>query len=226
MPGARPFRHHDVRIPSPSISAPSLGGEIGVPLEAVPYNGARPLIADLEKDRIPAGTGGITSFPRAPARRSPQATDDLRRQAHCRDRAQACRPCARAGIPQAPVQTNWYAFFAPPGMPAALVAAWTAELQGGCSSRAKSPSSFSNWASTVETSTPAEMAERASPRISRAWKATLDLLGIKSCQLMPPPQGASHATVQGVLAARLNQLPETQRVSIGPWDRLRLRQRP
>ena len=27
--------------------------------------------------------------------------------------------------------------------------------------------------------------------------------------------------VQGVLAAGLNQLSETQRVSIGPWDRLR-----
>src|SRR5262249_49810729 len=29
-------------------------------------------------------------------------------------------------------------------------------------------------------------------------------------------------TVQGVLAAWLNQLSETQRVSIGPWDRLRI----
>mgnify|MGYP006161281907 CR=1 FL=1 len=31
-------------------------------------------------------------------------------------------------------------------------------------------------------------------------------------------------SAEGVLAAGLNQLPETQRVSIGPWDRLRFRQ--
>src|ERR1700730_4395807 len=37
---------------------------------------------------------------------------------------------------------------------------------------------------------------------------------------------AGHHATEGVLAAWLNQLPETQGVSLGPWDRVRIDQYP
>src|SRR5437763_15602808 len=37
---------------------------------------------------------------------------------------------------------------------------------------------------------------------------------------------AGDRTIEGVLAAGLNQLPETQGVSLGPWDRVRIDQYP
>ena len=57
------------------------------------------------------------------------------------------------------VQTNWYAFFAPPDMPAALVAVWTAELRAVLQSREVSEQ-LQQLGLSVETSTPAEMAAR------------------------------------------------------------------
>jgi len=74
-------------------------------------------------------------------------------------------------------QTNWYAFFAPPGMSAALVAAWTAELRAVLESREVSQQ-LQQQGLTVETSTPAEMAARLASDF-RNWKAALDSLGMK-----------------------------------------------
>ena len=39
-----------------------IGHALGARLEAVYYKGASPLVIDLEQGRIPAGTGGVTSF--------------------------------------------------------------------------------------------------------------------------------------------------------------------
>ncbi|MGQ0584357.1 MAG: tripartite tricarboxylate transporter substrate-binding protein [Reyranella sp.] len=152
-----------------------VGREIGAPLEAVPYNGARPLIADLEKERIPAGTAGITSFlvPQRGGRLKILMTSAAKRGPI----APKVPTVVELGFPNL-VQTNWYAFFAPPGMPAALVAAWTAELRAVLQSREVSEQ-LQQLGLTVETSTPAEMAERLAADF-KAWKATLDLLGIKS----------------------------------------------
>jgi tripartite-type tricarboxylate transporter receptor subunit TctC len=75
------------------------------------------------------------------------------------------------------VQTNWYAFFAPPGMQAPLAAAWTAELRAVLQSREVSEQ-LQQLGLKVETSTPAEMAERLASDF-KDWKATLDMLGVK-----------------------------------------------
>jgi tripartite-type tricarboxylate transporter receptor subunit TctC len=74
-------------------------------------------------------------------------------------------------------QTNWYAFFAPPGMSAALVAAWTAELWAVVQSR-EVREQLQQLGLTVETSTPAEMAARLASDFTE-WKAILDSLGMK-----------------------------------------------
>jgi len=151
-----------------------LGREIGVPLEAVPYNGARPLIADLEEGRIPAGTGGITSFlvPQRGGRLKILMTSAAKRGAI----APKVPTATELGFPKL-VQSNWYAFFAPPGMPAPLVEVWTAELRAVIQSREVSEQ-LQQLGLTVETSTPAEMAARLASDF-KEWKATLDSLGVK-----------------------------------------------
>ena len=151
-----------------------VGREIGVPLGAVPYNGARALVADLEPGRIPAGTGGITSFlvPQRGGRLKVLMISGAKRLAM----APNVPTALELGFPKLQ-QTNWYAFFAPPGMSAALVAAWTAELRAVLESREVSQQ-LQQQGLTVETSTPAEMAARLASDF-RNWKAALDSLGMK-----------------------------------------------
>ena len=151
-----------------------VGREIGVPLESVPYTGARPLVADLEHGRIPAGTGGFTSFlvPQRGGRLKILMTSAAKRSAM----APNVPTTLELGFPKLQ-QTNWYAFFAPPGMSAALVAAWTAELRAVLQSR-EVREQLQQLGLTVETSTPAEMAARLASDF-KEWKAALDLLGVK-----------------------------------------------
>lgn len=151
-----------------------VGREIGVPLEAVPYNGARTLVADLEQDRIPAGTGGLTSFlvPQRGGRLRMLLTSAAKRSAM----APNVPTSLELGLPKLQ-QSNWYAFFAPPGMSAALVAAWTTELRAVLQSR-EVREQLQQMGLTVETSTPAEMAARLASDF-KDWKAVLDSLGMK-----------------------------------------------
>ena len=147
----------------------ALGREIGIPLEAVPYRGARPLVADLEQGRIPAGTGGITSFlvPHRGGRL--RLSDDLRRQAHCRGPERA--DCARAGISQAPAVQLVRV------LRAARDAGGTGRsLDHGTSGRlsglARSPTSSCSWASRSKPRRRPKW-RRASPRTSKAGRRSL-----------------------------------------------------
>jgi tripartite-type tricarboxylate transporter receptor subunit TctC len=151
-----------------------VGREIGVPLESVPYAGARPLVADLEQGRIPAGTGGLTSFlvPQRGGRLRMLLTSAAKRSAM----APNVPTTLELGLPRLQ-QTNWYAFFAPPGMSAAMVAVWTAELRAALQSR-EVREQLQQMGLTVETSTPAEMAARLASDF-KEWKAVLDSLGMK-----------------------------------------------
>jgi tripartite-type tricarboxylate transporter receptor subunit TctC len=74
-------------------------------------------------------------------------------------------------------QSNWYGFFAPPGMATPLVAAWTKELRAALESREVSDQ-FRQLGFQIETSTPAELAARLAEDFPR-WRETLDLLGLK-----------------------------------------------
>ena len=151
-----------------------VGREIGVPLESVPYRGARPLVADLEEGRIPAGTGGITSF------LTPQRGGRLKVLMISAAKRLKVAPqvptVVELGFPKL-VQTNWYAFFAPPGMSAPLVAAWTAELRKALQSREVSEQ-LGQLGFEVQTSSPDELAERLASDF-RNWKELLDSLGVK-----------------------------------------------
>ncbi len=150
-----------------------LGREIGVPLEAVAYGGARPLIGDLEKGRIPAGTGGITSFlvPERGGRLKVLMISAAKRLAI----APQVPTVAEVGVPKLQ-QTNWYGFFAPPGMSAQLVETWAVELRKVLQSRDVSEQ-LRQLGFSVQTSTPAELAERLATDL-KDWKTTLDTLGV------------------------------------------------
>ena len=151
-----------------------VGREIGVPLEAVPYRGARPLVADLENGRIPAGTGGITSF------LAPQRGGRLKVLMISAARRLKVAPqiptVLEVGFPRLE-QSNWYAFFGPRGMPAELVAAWTAELRKVLQSREVSEQ-LGQLGFEVQTSSPDELAERLASDLKN-WKELLDTLGVK-----------------------------------------------
>ena len=152
-----------------------VGREIGVPLEAVPYRGARPLVADLEQGRIPAGTGGITSL-LAPQRGG--RLNVLMISAAKRLKVAPTVPTVtELGFPKLE-QTNWYGFFAPPGMPAELVAAWNTELGNALQSREVSEQ-LQQLGFEVETSAPNELADRLASDL-RNWKQLLDTLGLKT----------------------------------------------
>lgn len=151
-----------------------VGREIGVPLEAVAYRGARPLVADLEQGGIPAGTGGITSLlaPHRGGRLNVLMISAARRLKV----APQVPTVIELGFPKLE-QTNWYAFFAPPGMPAELVAAWNAELRKILQSREVSEQ-LQQLGFEVETSAPNELADRLASDL-RNWKELLDTLGLK-----------------------------------------------
>jgi tripartite-type tricarboxylate transporter receptor subunit TctC len=149
-----------------------LGREIGVPLEPVPYRGARPLLADLDLGRIPAGAGGMTSF--LPAHRAGRVKVLMISAAERLAAAPDVLTVAELGFPKLQ-QSNWYAFFAPPGMPASLVAAWTTELRAALQSREVSDQ-LEQLGFRVETSTPAELAARLAADV-RIWKEMLDSPG-------------------------------------------------
>lgn len=151
-----------------------LGREIGVPLEAVPYRGARPLLADLEQGRIPAGTAPVTTLviPHRAGRVRLLMTSGAKRLAALPD----LPTVSELGFPKLQM-TNWYAFFAPPGMPPALAASWTAELRAVLESREVSQQLL-QLGFQVETSTPAELAERLTADF-RNWRGLLDSMGIK-----------------------------------------------
>jgi tripartite-type tricarboxylate transporter receptor subunit TctC len=152
-----------------------VGREIGIPLEAVPFRGARPLVADLEQGRIPAGTGGITSFlsSHRGGRLKVLAISSAKRLKAAPD----IPTVAELGFPGLE-QTNWYAFFAPPGMSEPLIAAWNAELRKCLHSR-EVAEQLGQLGFEVQTSTPAEMADRLAADF-RKWKEVLDSLGLKT----------------------------------------------
>lgn len=152
-----------------------VGREIGVALEAVPYRGARPLVADLEQGAIPAGTGGITSF--IIAQRAGRLKMLMTSAAKRLTVARQVPTALELGFPKLQ-QSNWYAFFAPPGMAAPLVAAWTAELRKVLHSREVSEQ-LQQLGFEVETCEPSEMAARLAADM-KTWRELLDTLGLKT----------------------------------------------
>jgi tripartite-type tricarboxylate transporter receptor subunit TctC len=152
-----------------------VGRALGKSLTTVAYKGASPLIADLEQGRIPAGTGGITSFlqhHRGRRVRILVSSDKKRRKV-----APDIPTVVELGHPALELQ-NWYGFFGPPGLAADVAAGWEGELRATLESSDTSEQ-LSQLGLDVEASTAQECAARLAADLAR-WKTILDSLGIKA----------------------------------------------
>lgn len=152
-----------------------IGRTLGRELEAVYYRGGAPLVADLEQGKIPAGTGGMTSFLQhhrggrvrilvsSGSKRSKIAPD--------------IPTVVELGYPALELQ-NWYGFFGPVGLSPEIAAAWERELRAALDSR-DTTELLTQLGLEVETSTGKECAARLAADLVR-WKTLLDWLGLKA----------------------------------------------
>ena len=152
-----------------------VGKTLGKPLEAISYRGASPLVADLEQGRMPAGTGGLTSFLRhhRGGRLRILVTSSAKRSKMAPD----IPTVAELGYPGLELQP-WYGFFGPAGLPPKVAAAWERELAGALESREASEQ-LALLGFDVEASTAEECAKRLATDLER-WQTMLDLLGLKA----------------------------------------------
>jgi tripartite-type tricarboxylate transporter receptor subunit TctC len=152
-----------------------VGKALGKPLGAVYYKGASPLVADLELGKIPAGTGGITSFlqhHRGGRARILVTSGDKRSKT-----APDIPTVAELGHPGLELQP-WYGFFGPPGLSPQVAAAWEGELGAALDSR-EATEQLTQLGLDVETSTGEQLAKRLAADLVR-WQSILDLLDLKA----------------------------------------------
>jgi tripartite-type tricarboxylate transporter receptor subunit TctC len=152
-----------------------IGKALGRPLEAVYYKGASPLVTDLQEGRIPAGSGGLTSFlqhHRGARLRILVTSDDKRSKT-----APDIPTVAELGYPGLELQ-NWYGFFGPTGLSPEVAAAWERELRATLDER-DTAEQLSQLGLEVETSTGKECAERLAADMVR-WQSMLDTFGLKA----------------------------------------------
>lgn len=144
-------------------------------LDPVPFRGTGPLSSDLGQGRIPAGCGGLASFVHqhrggklwilttsGPAR-NPVLPD--------------VPTVIELGFPQLQL-IDWYAFFAPAGLPPQLVAAWNRALSNAVEAP-DTKEQLTQYGVIVGVTKPDECAVRLAADFDR-WRTLLDMLGIRA----------------------------------------------
>src|SRR6185436_631141 len=133
-----------------------LGQAIGIPLEAVAYKGAAPLLVDLYGGHVPAGCGGVTDFLQQ------HLAEKIRIVAVSSPRRLAFAPdlptVSELGYPSLNYE-GFYGFYGPPKMSPAIIDAWNRELSAATESsdlRGK----LLGTGLDVQTSSPAGFADR------------------------------------------------------------------
>ena len=178
LQGARP---EDARFGTTSLNTLihlfglMIGRALNHPLEAVYYKGASPLVTDLQENKIPAGSGGLTSFLQhhRGSRLRILVTSDKTRSKTAPDVPTA----AELGYPSLELQ-NWYGFFGPAGLSPEVAAAWERELRAVLDSRDVAEQ-LSQLGLDVQTSTGKECAQRLAADLVR-WQSLLDTFGLKA----------------------------------------------
>ena len=150
------------------------GQAIGIPLEAVPYRGASPLVADLQGGHITAGCGSITDFI------DHHRSGTVKILFTSGSKPTASAPDVPTGIalgyPSLSVM-GWYGFFAPAKTPSELVEAWGRELRAVIR-LPEIEKRLGELGLEVETSTPAQFSQRMASDLKR-WKEMMDAIGYK-----------------------------------------------
>ena len=150
------------------------GQEIGIPLEPVPYRGAAPLVADLQGGHIAAGCGGITDF--LEHHRAGKVKVIFTSGQKPTTSAPEIPTATSLGYPKLQI-LGWYVFFAGAKVPVPLVDAWAKELKAVLE-LPEVQKKLTELGLDVETSTPAEFAQRMTTDLAR-WKAIIDEIGYK-----------------------------------------------
>lgn len=148
-----------------------------VTLEPVAYRGTGPHSFDLAAGRIPAACGGLASFVHH------HRGDRLRLLVTSGETRNPVLPdvptIAELGHPHLQL-IDWYAFFAPAGLPSALIAAWNRDLVAAV----QSPTVYeqlTQYGVVVAPTKPDACAVRLAADLKR-WRALLDLLGLHHSQ--------------------------------------------
>lgn len=152
-----------------------LGRQYDIALEPVPFRGTGPLSSDLGQARIPAGCGGLASFvhQHRGSRLRILATSGSARNPVLPD----VPTVVELGFPKLQL-TDWYAFFAPPGLPPPLIAAWNSVLGAAVETR-DTREQLTQYGLTVDFSKPDECATRLAVDFDR-WRRLLDMLGLRT----------------------------------------------
>lgn len=150
------------------------GQAIGVPLEAVAYRGATPLVSDLQGGHITAGCGSITDFIEH------HRSGVVKILLTSGNRPPASAPDLPTGISLGYPSLNilgWYAFFAPANTPSDLIEAWGDELRAVLNTP-EVEKRLLDMGMEVQTSTSAQMRDRMDVDLKR-WKTIMDGIGYK-----------------------------------------------
>jgi tripartite-type tricarboxylate transporter receptor subunit TctC len=156
------------------IYAMMIGREIGLPLVAVPHQGAAPLAAAVRQGEIPAGLGSVAAL--RPHDRSgvmkvlmvsgPKRLSTLR----------TVPTAAELGHPNLELD-EWYGFFAASVTPIPIAEEWSRQLRDVLGEN-EVAAALAQLGLDVETSTKDEAAARFAARL-QAWKGRMESFGLK-----------------------------------------------
>lgn len=152
-----------------------LGRQYDIALEPVPFRGTGPLSSDLGQGRIPAGCGGLASFVHH------HRGNKLRILT-------TSGPARNPVLPDVPTVVelgfsqlqliDWYAAFAPAGLPPPLIAAWNRNLRIAIE-RPEAREQLTQYGVIVGVTKPDECSVRLATDLIR-WRTLLDMLGIRA----------------------------------------------
>ncbi len=150
-----------------------LAQQYDLSLDPVPFRGTGPLSSDLGQGRIPAGCGGLASFvhQHRGGKLRIMTTSGTARSPVLPD----VPTVVELGFPKLKL-VDWYAFFAPAGLPSQLVAAWNRTLNNAVEA-SETREQLTQYGVVVGMSGADECARRLSADFAR-WRTLLDMLGL------------------------------------------------
>jgi len=152
-----------------------LGRQYGIALTPVPFRGTGPLSSDLGQGRITAGCGGLASFVHQ------HRGNILRILATSGPARNPVLPdvptVVELGFPELQL-IDWYAFFAPAGLPPPLIAHWNRELRIAVERR-DTQEQLTQYGVIVGVTKPDECAVRLASDLIR-WRTLLDMLVVRA----------------------------------------------
>jgi tripartite-type tricarboxylate transporter receptor subunit TctC len=150
-----------------------IGRVVGLSLKPVAYNGAYPMVRDLEDGRLPAAVSAVESLleHHRGGRLKLLLTSSASRLAVAPD-----IPTARElGYPDLQMD-EWFGLFAPPTTPPEVVEEWSRHIRAVLAGR-DMQAALAQIGLDVETSTPAETLTRMAADLAR-WKSLMEEAGM------------------------------------------------